>query len=786
MYNLPNFLNLLFLRKNNRFALVIISLFFLATSLQAQQQDTIPSPKVSNTKFGSLSGKVIDKMSQEEIIGATIKILGTKYGAVSRINGRFKVDLLPAGSYRLRISANGYVPLEKTDVVVSPGRPIDLVVELMQTSVKGEDVIVTANPYEKNIDNITSTLNYSSEEVRRLPGGFEDVVRAISIAPGVAQAQNGRNDLLVRGGAPSENLYLINNIESPNINHFGTQGAGGGPLSFVNLDFVRDVSFSTGGFGVKYGDKTSSVLTLDLRDGRNDGLGGKATISASQFGLNLEGPAGGNGDFLFSARRSYLDFIFRAAGLSFIPTYWDFLGKVHYTLSKNDELTAIGIGVVDYIVQLNRTDSDRINNSQILNNTQYQSLAGVTWKHLWGSGFLVTTLGETSVDYRFKQVNVLEEPIFINNSIEQEINLRSDATFLFSGGSEMTFGGQAKTIHFTTDLSLKQPADSLSLSLADRFYKYALYSQYSSVLFSSLRLNLGGRLDYFSGIATKFYPSLRGALSYSLMNDLTLNASGGRYYQSPSYIWLVANPDNRNLNDIKTDVFVLGIDKFFGDGVKLTAEAYLKNYSDYPASLSRQYLILANTGTGFGGEQDGFSSFGLEPLASRGKGIARGIELSMQKKFSQIPCYGTVALSFNQSRFTAIDGIERPSNFDQTVILNISGGYKFNELWEAGMKFRFATGRPYTPINAVSGDPSFGYQNVSQYNALRLTPSHALDIRVDKRWLFDTWTLISYIDIQNIYNRKNPDAPVFNTATRAIEVQTQLGILPSIGISAEF
>ena len=190
---------------------------------------------------------------------------------------------------------------------------------------------MTASFFRRTPEQAVSVQRLSFEEIRRSPGGFEDVVRAVAVFPGVAQVSAGRNDLIVRGGAPSENIYVVDNLEIPNINHFGTQGSGGGPLSYINLDFVRETSFSTGGFGARYGDRLSSVLTIDLREGRTDRLGGKATISATQFGLNLEGPIGENGTFLVSARRSYLDLIFRASGFSFVPEYWDFFarGDVH-------------------------------------------------------------------------------------------------------------------------------------------------------------------------------------------------------------------------------------------------------------------------------------------------------------------------------------------------------------------------------------------------------------------------------------------------------------------------
>ena len=151
-------------------------------------------------------------------------------------------------------------------------------------------LLLKAIIFETSRLDLISTRGFSNEEIRRSPGAFEDVIRALSILPGVAQADAGRNDLVVRGGAPSENLYLIDGYKVQNINHFGTQGATGGPLSYINLDFVSGTSFSTGGFSVNNGDKLSSSLSIDLRNGRQDRIGGKATISASQFGLNVEGP----------------------------------------------------------------------------------------------------------------------------------------------------------------------------------------------------------------------------------------------------------------------------------------------------------------------------------------------------------------------------------------------------------------------------------------------------------------------------------------------------------------
>ncbi|MCX6142219.1 MAG: TonB-dependent receptor, partial [Ignavibacteriales bacterium] len=213
----------------------------------------------------------------------------------------------------------------------------------------------------------------------------------------------------------------------------------------------------------------------------------------------------------------------------------------------------------------------------------------------------------------------------------------------------------------------------------------------------------------------------------------------------------------------------------------VSVEAYYKGYFDYPASVTRPYLVLANTGAGYGGSEDGFASFGLDPLVSAGSGRARGVELLIQKKLSEVPCYGTLSVSYSMSDFKALDDVERPSSFDQRWIINVGGGYVFNDKWEISSKFRYATGRPYTPFDAN------GFQNPALYNADRIGANHSLDARVDRRWAFPSWTLVTYIDVQNVYNRKPVSIPQYNERLgRAEENVASIGILPSIGVSAEF
>lgn len=732
----------------------------------------------------SIQGTVLDETTQQPIIGANVILPGTTFGAATDIEGNFYIGGIPVGTYLLRVDYIGYSPRTVSDVVVKTSRPSVLNVEIQESVLELEAAIVVADYFVKSQDTPASTQVQSSEEIRRLPGGFEDVVRAISILPGVAQADGGRNDLIVRGGAPSENLYIIDNIEVPNINHFGTQGASGGPQSFINLDFVDKTSFSTGGFTAKYGDRLSSVLDISLREGLEDQYVSKTTISASQFGFNLEGGLPQDGNFLFSARRSYLDFIFKAAGFGFVPEYWDFLGKASFKLNQTDQLTFLGIAALNNVKWFNDTQEQRNSNSQVLGSDQQQIVAGVSYQHLLNSGLFTMALSQVNVDYDFNQKNTNLEPIFQNVSHDRQTSLKADGVWRLNRNLRLSAGAKLNRTDFYSDMLLNQedvPGIG-TLRVEQEYstigYKSGAYAQLAQRFFR-LNYTAGIRVDHYSILEAAPVLSPRFSVSYNLTGELTSTLSVGRYNQYPSTVWLVAEESNRDLEPIKADQIVLGLEYLWRADTRVTIEAYTKQYQNYPVSLTRPYLVMVNTGAGFGGSEEGFASFGVDPLSSDGTGWARGLELFIQKKMSEVPYYGTLSVSYNQASFKALDGIERPGSFDQTWIMNLGGGYIFNEKWEFSTKLRYATGRPYTPLDEN------GQQLTSAYNSVRLDPNHTLDVRLDRRW-GGQWGLITYIDIQNIYNKKPSSIPSIDPNTGEISEGASLGLLPTIGISAEF
>lgn len=758
-----------------KYSVLLILIFAWIGVLDAQQRK------------GVITGKIVDHLTKEPIIGASVQVVNTQFGNMTDLNGVYRIINLEPGSYGIRISYVGYSPIVKSDIVVSTAKEAVVDVELYQSAIEIGGVTVTSEYFQKDPSETGSTASFSYEEIRRAPGGFEDVVRALSVLPGIGQANPGRNDLVVRGGAPSENLSIVDGFVVPNINHFGSQGATGGPLSFINLDYVRGTTFSSGGFPVLYGDKLSSVLRIDLQEGRSGSIGGKATIAATQFGFNVDGPISENLSFILSGRRSYLDFIFNAAGFNFVPEYYDLLAKLSYKIDAKNYISYLFVGAFDNVKFNNKDAEDRYDNSRILGSAQNQYVTGISYKHLFKKGILTLSLSRNFIDYDATQKDSLLNPVFKNLSREGENEFKADLVFKPGDFSELNIGASAKFIKFSADIKLNsfrtsfgEVLDITSLATKNNFAKYGFYAQYSDVLFSRIMFSAGLRGDYFDGINDGFRISPRASLSYMLTDRTTFTLSGGLYSQAPSYIWLAAYPQNRDLKPVKVTQIIAGIEHKLFDDLLIKTEGFVKDYSDYPSSTLRPYLVLANTGGGFSGPDDNYSSFGLEPLVSGGKGSVKGIEFSMQKKSSEVPLYGIVSITYSESNFTAIDGIERPGSYDQRWIINLSGGYIFSSKWEASFKFRFATGTPFTPFN------SNGTQTASKYNTGRFDAVHSLDLRVDRRWDFDGWNLIAYIDIQNIYNNKNSFTNRFNYREMKVDNESTIGLLPSIGISVEF
>jgi len=767
----------------------LIAASFLVTigAGHARAQDSTPAGPT-----GAIEVTVRRASTRQGVPEATVRLIGTTRSAVTDAAGRAVLRQVVPAIYSLWVTAIGFRPVAVSDVVASSGKTQTVTVELWPSPIEVEELTAAAY-FQPTPDAGGQSDVFRAEEARRAPGVQEDVVRAVALFPGVAVTTAGRNDLVVRGGAPFENLFIVDNIEVPNINHFGSQGSTGGPLSLINIDFVRSVSFSSGGFGARYGDRTSAVTNISLRDGSRDRLAGELNLSATGFGLIGEGPLGGDGSFLLSARRSYLDLIFKAAGFSFVPAYWDFQLKATRPVSQGGTLSFLTIGALNTISFINEDAEDRFDNSRILAPEQRQYFSGLTYQQTFDRGYAALTLGRTHTRFRTVQRDSLDPPqvVFQSFSTEGEESLRTDLTLELTPTLTASVGNVAKyasTLSYDVMLpgNLRRDAAGMPAPLrVDTSFTAFRNATYAEGTWRRGRwaATIGLRADYYAFLRRSVRLSERLGLSYRVGRNSEIRLSRGRYFQAPSYIWLVGDAGNpQELEPIRATQIGVGFEHLLRPDLRLQIEGYHKTYRDYPARRFRPQAVLAPTGFE---DVTNDIPFGLEPLVSRGTGRAYGLEALLQKRLSTTPLFGLVSLSLGRSEFEGLDEITRPGAFDTRFIATLLAGYRFDPRWELSGKFRVASGQPTTPF--ISSGPRAGSLDFSRYNSgPRLPTFHALDLRVDRRWSFRSWQLEVYVDVQNVYGRSNVSRVRWNAQEQGVENDESLGILPSIGMNIEF
>ncbi len=749
----------------------------------------VAPPLFGQVPTGRVQGRVVHATTQAGIDRAAVEAIESGAVAITDSSGNFVIDGLPVGIYRIRVRAIGFEPVIRDNVVVGSGKTAELTVRLRPLAVVLDAVVIEPSYFEPGKTGAGGSATLTAEETRRAPGVQEDVVRAVALLPGVGVTTGGRNDLIVRGGAPYENLFVVDGLPVPNINHFGSQGSTGGPLSLINIDMVERVEFATGGFSARYGNRTASVMELDLREGANDRIAGEVNVSATGAGAMLEGPAGAT-TFWLGARRSYLDLLFKAAGFSFVPSYWDFQAKTTTRLDARTTLSFLGVGALNAVTFFDAGADDRFDNSRILAPEQQQYFAGLTMRRLLADGVVTITAGRTYVRYDAEQRDSLLQPTFANRSREGQVSLRTDVVWQLTPRFELNLGDElvyasALDYDVTLDGRFRIDGDTtpqpLAVDTSFTALTNAAYVQGTYRLLPWLSWTAGARLSYY-GLLDAIRVDPRVGLTFS---DGATSAwvRAGRFHQSPSYVWLIGDPENvRTLEPISADHLIVGASHDPASDLRVQFEAYYKRYRSYPARTWRPQAVLAPTGFE---DVTADIPFGLEPLDARGKGRVFGAELLVRKKLGRVPVFGLASAAVMRAEFAGADGTWRAGSYDVRAIANLLIGWRPNRSWELSGKFRFATGLPSTPF--VTAGPLAGQLDFSRYNAgARLPVFHALDVRVDRRWSFQGWQLVLYLDVQNAYGRSNVSAFRWNARTQSPEADESLGVLPSIGVNVEF
>lgn len=768
----------------------------------------------------SVKGKVVSQATGEGVPFVNVSIWDSSRGVTTDSVGNYRIGNLSPGAYRVQVSSVGYKTYVSPEFrITAYDYTLDIGLEESQVSL-GE-VSVVALPFRRTIESPVALRVIGVQEIEKSPGANRDISKVVNSFPGVATAVgNGyRNDLMIRGGGPSENKFYLDGVEIPHINHFSTQGASGGPVGIIDADLIREADFYTGAFPVNRGNALSSVFDFKLLDGNPDKYTFKGTVGASELAVGSKGHIGSRTTYVVSVRQSYLQLLFSLLDLPFLPRYTDAQFKIKTRFSQSHEITVLGLGAIDDMKLNTKTDPADESKQYLLNYLpaikQNTYTLGAVYKHYAGNHTQTVVLSRSYMDNRNVKYRGNDESTDANltlrlKSSETENHLRIENRSLL-GLFDVTAGVNADYAVYTNrtfQRAFVREAVELRYSTDLNLFKWGAFATagYKSAdeRFSA---SLGFRLDAcnYSSLTDnplkQFSPRL--SLSYNVAENLYLNGSIGRYYQLPAYTTMgyregdVAVNRSR-LTYICSNQAVVGVEYYLNRWARLTVEGFYKRYIHSPLSLTDS-IPLACKGTDYG-------VTGNEAAASTARGRAYGVEVMLRwlsmGRFTALASY-----TWYRSQFENPDsGRYMPSAWDYRHLFTLSGTCKLPRNWELGMKVRLMGGAPYTPYDEYVSSlvPAWDatarpYYDYSRYNTGRLETFYEIDLRVDKSFYFKGVMLGLYIDLQNVLNFKYDNPPVLvSTGETYVDndgveryrmkyLDQQSGtILPTLGITVEF
>ena len=741
----------------------------------------------ASAQNSTISGTVTSLPSNEPVPFAPVFIQGTTTGATTDIDGKFIISNLQPGLYNIECAAIGYKKAILFEVEATTDRPAVINFELEEVIEEVGPVEIVATRRTNQDESPVSVRTIGVNEIKRNPGGDRDISKVIRTLPGVAAIPSFRNDLIIRGGAANENRFYIDGIEIPNINHFATQGSSGGPRGLINVDLVNDVEFFSGAFPAARGNALSSVMEFQFKDPNRAKFASNIIIGSSDIGITLEGPTSKNSAIIFSARRSYLQFLFSALGLPFLPSYNDYNLKWKWDINSKNKLSVVSLGALDdFALNLQLDDDSTAENfafnryllDNLVVNKQWNYTFGVKWDHYGEKGKWAVIASRNMLQNDAFKHYENDESLprkFDYSSSEQENKLRIERKITGKGWKLLYGVAYEYAQYFNySNLSEFNPVakDTFQVSYKTNFnlHKYGAFVQSSKNLLSNrLIVSAGLRADgnNFNSAMSKVQNQLspRVSLRYSFAPQWSFNANGGIYFQQPNYLSLGYQINNvfvnKNMEYVKCTQAVAGVQYDWDKrNTIISVEGFYKYYNNYPVSVNRG-ISIANLGADFG-------TVGNEALTSTGLGRSVGMEVLYQQRFFK-GLYGILAYTYVNSEFTGKTGKWTPSSWDSRHLISITGGKQFKKNWEVGFVFRFSGGLPYTPDDEAESMKIENWNALgvaitdwSQLNSRRASSYQQLDIRIDKKWYYKRWTLDLYLDVQNAYGYLTELKPILD------------------------
>lgn len=629
----------------------------------------------------------------------------------------------------------------------------------------------------QDLGSVSKPFEATSADILASAGTYGDFSRFLQIFPGVVFNDDESDDILVRGGNPIENLFLVDGIEVPNINHISTLASTGGLVSMIDTSVLHKVDLLTGGYDARYDERLSSVVDIHTRE--SDGLERHGDLDVGFVGAGglLDSPLPHGGSLLLSAHRSLLNLFTDNIGLDGVPIYTNAFGRARLNVSPKDEISVLSLSGVDSI-NINPCSGDWFETNTI--DTQYsgwRTTNGMRWQHMYSEASSGTaTLSDSEQAQHIDQEDQLlspnyahidaaschvvgSKPVYRENTLEGQTTGKYDLETTLENRLTVATGGLSRL--YRVNYAIEQPLGQQSpLSVdpnrsdATSFFpdfSYGMTAGYLQLTWHvTPRWNMGAgeRFQTFA-LGGHRTATSRASTIYKVTSHSSVYASFGQYAQMPPSVYILSWPQNRLLLPVRATHFIVGSRLWDGENLSLGIEGYRKIYRDYPVSTEYSSLSLANMVDTLG------EQFLWIPMTSRGRGRAYGVNLFGSGRITR-HFTGRANVSYSRALFSALDGKLRPGNFDYPVIVNAAGIWRSGKRYEASFRYEYMSGRPYTPfdlpLSLAQNRPIYSLEEI---NALRGPLYSRLDFQVDRNFTIRRNTLTAYAGLENALNRKN-------------------------------
>jgi len=784
---------------------LFLSIFIIAvcgSTAFAQQ-----APPLAHSQ--TVRGTILDADSRQPVIGAAIAVIGSTppLGAVTDVDGRFTIANVPVGRIDLRVRAIGFEDATLNNILVTAGKESVLNIMLTSSVTQMDAVTVTAKKERGAVRNDMATVSartISVEETSRIAGSINDPARMVSAFPGVAGDAAGNNSIVARGNSPTGVLWRLEGIEIPNPNHFSDEGSTGGPINVLNSDMLDNSEFYTGAFAPEYGNATSAVFDMHLRDGNDTKR--EYTLKAGVLGTDLtaEGPMPGvkGGSYLANFRYSTLSLLDQAGIVDYggVPQYTDASFKLKLPAGQAGTFTFFGLGGISHIID----EDDGVTGDTIFNRADFGSRMGVLGlEHTRTLGQNSYVHSSISLSGNSSSTIYDEAPIPGEDNLElrhqddlsrwttriaSTLNVKLDAKNKLRSGVIVSFDQFGLSSN-----TWQSEQQSMVTDVAERGNAVTVQA------FTSWKWRWSERWSMTSGVhvlhfgldnATSVEPRL--GIRFQQRPDQAFTLGAGLHSRTETlmtYYAEVENPEgeavrpNTDLGLTKAAHLVLGYERMLTEDIRFTLEAYYQHLYNVPVENDpNSAFSLVNQGEWFTDKA----------LVNDGVGRNVGVEMALEKYFTH-GWHFLATASLSDARYKALDGVWRNSRFNMGTVANVLSTKEWkvgregkDHVLTTGFRYSLMGGQYATPIDLQASIAAGEQKDGAEPWSVKGAPIHKVDVVLAYRIGRPKVSHEFKLDVQNVLNSSTAVYSYYDDRTETIKPVPQLALLPVFQYTLHF